>query len=183
MNKSKGLGISPNINPTFVGPNVRQFCVLSYEHVKRSRHSYRLRSGKAPVQRPRPFTQHAPDICEVKLWERLKWPSENVESGVFLLGQCRLKSDSEQTLSRHRPNISIVSPCRLPVVFVWKGDDKICGWACVLWRINPGKVFETRSVYLTDLVRSECRAMCPGLFDMFIRQYKNLAKLGRTNVW
>ena len=75
-----------------------------------------------------------------QIFGALTWPSDNVGSGFFVLGQCRVKFDFEQTLSRYQPNISIVltvsGSCR----------DRLTGahakspdWARVLKRITPKK--------------------------------------------
>ena len=51
---------------------------------------------------------------------------------IFVLSQCRVKFDSEQTLSRHRPNISIVftvsGSCRVRLT---GPHDKSPGCSCV----------------------------------------------------
>ena len=100
---------------------------------------------------------HAPDIYRTKCWERLTWSFNNVGNGFFVLDQCRVKFDSKQTLCRYQPNISIVLTvwgfCRVRLT---GSHDKSPAWSCVLWKINPLKIFKTRQLCLPDLMRSEC---------------------------
>ena len=106
----------------------------------------------------------SPNLCRVKCWERafVMAQSDNVGSGFFVLGhQCRVMFYSNQTLPRHRSNISVVftisGSCRVRLT---GSHDKSPAWACVLWKIDSLKVFK-------NLFSLHAVSMS-GPFDMFI---------------
>ena len=62
-----------------------------------------------------------------------------------MLGQCRMKFDSEQTLSRHRPNIfTVLGSIRVRLT---ESHKKSLRWACALWRVDSLKFFKTRMFF------------------------------------
>ena len=71
---------------------------------------------------------NSPDIspsihptCQVKCCEHLPRPSDNLGCCVVVvvLGQCRVKFDSKQTVSRHQPSISTESILNAFGVYIW----------------------------------------------------------------
>ena len=100
-----------------------------------------------------------------KSWERLTWPSANVGSWSFVLGQCRVKFDSEQTLPRHWPvNVfTAMGSCR--VRFIGSHDK--------------GEWF----IYQTSCILNECLVKCRDVLTCSSENTQNWPNLGQKMLY